>query len=106
MYICTWFEKKIWKHQILVAFLENLNFMKPISNIWVCLYNKKAQTLEGNLGQTSHCDDADDGFYKDYFLGFEKKVWKRKQFSTYNVDCMDVHSFKQRLTHHLPFQTR
>ena len=72
------------------------------------LYNKKAQTLGKNLGQTSHFVDADDGFNKDYVCtswGLKRKSGK-KQFSTYNVDCMDVHSFKQRLTHHLPFQTR
>ena len=35
----------------------------------VGLYDKKkAQTLERNLGQTSHCEDADDGFNKDYVL--------------------------------------
>ena len=40
---------------------------------------KKAQTLERNLGQTSHWDDADDGL---------KRKSGKKQFSTYNVDCM------------------
>ena len=46
---------------------------------YVDLYDKKAQTLERNLGQTSHCDEVDDGFNKDLCTswGFEKKVWKK-----------------------------
>ena len=55
-----------------MAFLKNLNFIKT-SVKYVGLYNKKAQTLERNLGQTSHCEDADDGFNKDYVL---LGVWK------------------------------
>ena len=46
---------------------------------YVDLYDKKAQTLERNLGQTSHCDDADDGFNKDYVLlgGLKRKSGKK-----------------------------
>ena len=51
--------------------------------MWVFII-KKGQTLERNSGQTSHCDDADDGL---------KRKSGKKQFSTYNVDCMYVRTY-------------